>query len=520
MKLNRLPALLPEAVATAGKYYHWWTATLKSCVPAQLQKQLNRYSQDIELILRHEGDSVFLQDSQGEIIDSISLDPSQQKEAGLDFDLTAADAADTEDTQDHDIDTTHIELSGHAEVIHHPFKRKDKDSDRSEVTLNNIDLTERTDSTIAFNRDDRTTRLTGLVAEDDTMVIEDDQGTLLDLVSDKTQTAQDSTVLYYSDRGKIKAIDPQKEVKTTTDIDISLDTLPRDSHEQSYIEFDQAAALLQSHPGNKKCLYLIPQEKVFSLTLNYPVETLENIENVLRYDLEKHIPLNFQEVRYFYALNVLAAQGRVDVEVIVIKSVVFDHLVAAFSPENGRDIICTTQHFFEQYGTRINMLGALAETKPKSLINGANIHGVMNAILLLAVLALPYFLSYQDLHAIQPKSADEVRKAGEIVSTINQLNAEIELGKKLNQRINSEHRVVELLARLSENIETDAWVSRFTYKNGEIKLKGEAVSATAVSDDLNDLGIFDSIKFTTSIIKIPNTNKETFELALRLKPNA
>ncbi len=501
-------------LAQVNKYFNWWTSTLKSCVPQQLENQLKKYHSNVELIIRHQGDGVFLQDGQGQVIDSISMDADAQ-DAGLDFDLSSAD--EVEETTLNENDTAHIDLTGQAEIIHHEFKKKE--TDLSSSTLDQIDLTEREDSTIVFNRDDKTTRLMGMVSEDDTLVIQDDQGTLLNIRAEAEQ-ASDSTVLYYSDGGKIKAVDPAQGLKQVQDVDIGLDSAAREAKEDSCLEFDLAASLLERNPGNKKCLYLLPDDKVFSLVLNYPVETLENIETVLRYDLEKHIPLNFQEIRFFYALNIQSARAKVDVEVIVLKSRVYDHLVAAFESQTDRLIICTTRHFYERYGTKINILGNRAELKPKSMLSLGNLHTAFNLALLAGLLVLPYQMSYQQLDAIQPKTPQEIKKAGDIVSTINQLNAEIELGKKLNTQINKEHRVVELLAILSENIGRDAWISRFTYKNGEIKLKGEAVSATAVSDDLNDLGIFDSIKFTSSIIKIPNTNRETFELALKLKADA
>ncbi len=509
MKTNILPL--------SSKYFNWWTSTLKSCVPSQVQNLFKKYNTDVELIIRHQANGVFLQDNHGRVIDSISADSyaqNESNEAVLDFDLSIA--TDVDETTETDIDATHIDLSGHAEVIHHEFNKKEPDL--TDLTLDQIDQTGRDSSTIAFNRDDKTTRLIDLMTEDDTLVIQDDQGTLLNFNAENNKE-QDSTVLYYSDRGKIRAIEP----KNDQHLEHNFDNNPGVEHsvrEDFCIEFNLAASLLDKNPGNKKCLYLIPDDKVFSLVLNYPIETLENIENVLRYDLEKHIPLNFQEIRFFYALNILSAKAKIDVEVVVIKTSVFDLLLSAFESVNQREIICTTRHFYEHYGTKINILGSRVENKPRSMLNIGNVHTALNFVLLAALLVLPYQISYQKLASIQPKTSVEISKAGEIVATINQLNAEIELGKKLNNQISKEHRMVELLARLSESIATDAWISRFTYKNGEIKLKGEAFSATSVSDDLNDMGIFESIKFTSSIIKIPNTNKETFELALKLKTDA
>jgi general secretion pathway protein L len=507
------------------RYVDWWFTTLKSCLPDKVSRRFNKYNQDVELLLTHRGDSVYLMDSSGRVIESTSMDstsqPGDETDTGLDIDLGSGE--EVEATQVSDIDATHIDLTEHSEVIHHEFNKK-QNTDIEEQKFDDIDLTERNDTTIVFNRDDKTTRLLGLVSDDDTLVIKDDQGTLLNLDAD-SQTGGDSTVLYYSDRGRIRAIEARKDQSDGQEIDIDIGRLEdgsaqKEKTDNSSVEFYMAASLLEKHPGNKKCLYLIPEEKIFSLVLTYPAETLENIENVLRYDLEKHIPLSFQEIRFFYALNIKSATAKVDVEVIVIKSTVYDQLDSAFESESQREIICTTQHFYERYGTKINILGNRKGEPQSSLLSPGNIHVAINVCLLIAIFVLPYQMRYSELRSIQPKTAAEIAKAGEIVSTINNMNAEIQVSNKLSSLISKEHRMVELLSQLSESIGTDAWISRFNYQNGELKLKGEAASATSVSDDLNETGLFESIKFISSIIKNPTTKKETFELSLKVKSDA
>ncbi len=509
MKVNILPI--------AGKYFNWWTSTLKSCLPAPAHKLFKKYNRDVELIIQHQKDGIYLQDGSGRVIDSIStIDIDDDNNEGLDVNLFEAQGE-----EEAEVDATHRGLYDRTEVIHHDFKRREPAI--SENELDEVDLTIDNDATIVLNRDDKTVRLLGQVSEDDTIVIQDDQGTLLNLDSDSS-TGQDgdSTVLYYSDRGRIRAVEAKKDPALEQNIDFNLltDNPKKEKQEATGEDFNLAAGLLSKYPGNKKCLYLIPDDQIFSLVLNYPVEVLENIENVLRYDLEKHIPLSFQEIRFFYALNIKSGTGKVDVEVIVIKSTVFDLLESAFDSERQREIICTTRYFYQHYGTKINMLGNRKGESRNTWLTVGNMHTAINVILLLGVFVLPYQLHYSQLAEIQPKSSAEISKAGKIVSTINQLNAEIQIGEKLNTQISKDRRMVELLAQLSEHIATDAWISRFSYKNGELKLKGEAVSATSVSDDLNNTGLFESIKFISSIIKNPNTKREAFELSLKVKSDA
>lgn len=498
----------PQLFVESKKYFNWWISTLNSCVPAPAVKIFKKYNKDVELVIRHQGDTIFLQDGNGRIIDTIStnyfIQNVEPENTGLDISLYAVENSD---------------ISVQTEIIQHEIKNEASQSLDSK--LEEIDLTDSDDVTIVCKKEDKTIRLMELVSEDDTLVLQDDQGTVLDINSN-TKNEGDSTIIYYSDKGKIRQLENNKEKSTGQNIDINLaeEDLAQDKMEQTTDEFNIAAGLLEKHSGNKKCLYLLPDEKVFSIVLNYPVEVLENIENVLRYDLEKHIPLNFNEVRFFYGLNILSAKKKVDVEVMVIKSTVYDQLVAAFESQKKRELICTTQHFYKQFGTKINILGNRKGDHQESKINLSSLHTVINVMLLIGIFVIPYQVYINELNEVKPKTNTEIKKAGSIVASINQLNQEMELRNKLNRQISNDYRIVELLAQLSEQISTDAWISRFTYKNGEIKLKGQAVSATSVSDDLNDTGLFESIKFISSIIKNPNTKKETFELSLKVKSDA
>lgn len=508
--------MMSRVLIEPKKYFSWWLSTLKSCLPQQTVALFKKYNKAVDLVIRHQGDTIFLQDSHGRIINSIAIDAVNEvddvQEAALDIKLYAVQ--DGVENIRNDICVPDIDITEQAENIHRSL-------DISAFNLDEIDLTQREDSTIVFSSEDKTMRLSELTVEDDTLVIHDDQGALLNLGAENAASG-DSTILYFSDKGKIRPIESKGEPSTDRVVDFNLaeDTTSPPRNDESYSEFDLAAGLLTKHSQRKKCLYLIPDERVFTLVLNYPVEVLENIESVLRYDLEKHIPLNFSEVRFFYALNMLSAKRKVDVEIVVIKSTVYDELEAAFELEGKREIICTTRKFYDRYGSKINILGKRKGKNKDSQFSFGNLHTVVNILLLIGLFLLPYQMLMSQLDAIQPKSKSEIMRAGEIVATINQLNAEIELGSQLNIEIGKDHRMIELLAQLSDQISTDAWISRFTYKNGELRLKGEAVSATAVSDDLNDTGLFESIKFVSSIIKNPNTRKETFELSLKVKTDA
>jgi hypothetical protein len=264
----------------------------------------------------------------------------------------------------------------------------------------------------------------------------------------------------------------------------------------------------------------MPERDLFLVRLSYPLEAMENIEGVVSFDLEKHIPVSVQSVRYFYALNVDQPQNRVDVDVAVMKSQDFDVMNQVLGRFSHRGLLCTTAKFYRKYGKQINFLEAESGSSWRSWLRLSNLHLAFNVLLLAILIAMPVAMLRQGIAAIGEVSPAELKRVTEIVSSINGINVETRYGGQLSEQLGKAPKTVQLLKVLSGNINDGAWLDRFSFKGDEISLRGEADSATSVSDELSRTELFSSIKFVSSIRKNPKTGKESFELLLRLKPDA
>lgn len=516
--------MMYRLVSEAGRYFHWWTATLGSCIPQNMVSIYRKYNRPFDYVIAHQGDTVFIQDGNGRIIDSSTkiapeVDDSKVAGSDIDFNIAAVDNADTVEADqvlDIGVAPADRDITDQSEVVRQLFS-SDSDAGDQHTMFDNT-LTD--ENTVVFNREDNTTRLVDLVKDQDTVIIDDDQGTLLT----KTQTvvARDTTVLYMSDQGKIKPVNPDTaKSEEAPKVDFLLNEIEDPDVEGSVdAQFQLAATMARKNRARKRGLYLLPDERIFSLQLSYPVQVLDNIDNVLRFDLEKHIPLSFHEVRFFYALNVSPVRDKVEVDTVVLKTEDYDALQNAFSFDVSNRVVCTTQRFFKNYGIRINFLDRKRSEARSRWLNVGSMHNFVNIALLLTLLATPYILYQKAASQMQPVGAEELKKVSSIVSSINQLNSESVMAAELSTELESRQRIIVLLSTLSDVVDTDAWITRFSYKNGEIKIKGEAVSATTVSDNLNRSGLFGNIKFVSSIVKNPKTQKETFELSMRVNNDA
>lgn len=536
-----------------NKFKNWWIVTLLSCLPEKLSGYLSNTGRNFNLIITRQKNTVFLLNQQGSIIDSVPLTDSVEIEV---TDLPQ-DASDVGYLSNNDLSLAEnlaskgdppislnavpldfITVSKRQDVSEQTLdfivgeENRDQkypkfDSDSSDtVQITNVISLNRSnvnDDTILLADEDQTTRLldTSFQFEDDTVIVQNDQGNLLQFDS-TSPNKRDATVLFHSDGGRIRQVDSDKmednlvdHSNVNNDLSSEVDDLINNAEEYGIV-----ANLLEKYQGSKKCLYLLPEDKLLILNLTYPIEALQNIENVLRYDLEKHIPLSFQEIRYFYALNINGQSKKVDVEVAVIKSEEYDLLNISLRPFIEKGLFCTTEKFFEKYGNKISFLEPDAETSWISFFKLSNIHLAMNWTLLLIALVMPLYLLFQEVQGQDKNTPEEISRVKDIVNSVSTIDTELKFRSKLFEKINQAPRSVELLTKLSNNINSLAWITKFTLKNNEIKIKGEADSATSVSDDLSSTGLFQSIKFVSSIVKNAKSGKETFELLLVLNTDA
>ncbi len=535
-----------------AQFYTWWKSSLLSCLPEKLVRYLSSHGSHFDLVVTRQGSTVFILNDQGAIIDSVPLtDNTQVHLTDLSLDKTNANLfSNTELAQvgklspegdpPISLNTTSLGLVAGSpkQGIDVPldFNLGDEANyqEKSPVNLglsDHVDL----DNVLSFNRrddidvtkvlekEDQTVQLLdgGHRFGDDTVIVQDDQGNLLQFESSSVDN-RDSTVLFQSDGGKIRQVEPN--TLETSRFDHSRETTDTDCTVQSSSigteEYAIVTSLLERYQGRKRCLYLLPDDKLLVLNLSYPIEAIENIESVLKYDLEKHIPLSFQEIRYFYALNINSVTKKVNAEVAVIKSDEFNLLNLTMEPFVKKGLFCTTEKFFNKYGKTINFLEQKIKQNWQSIFKFSNLHLGFNWVLFLLLMALPFLLFYQGFETIEKKSPQEISRVKALVTTFNSINAESNFGSALAEEINVSPRATELISMLSSDLSKQAWLTRFTLKNNQIKIKGEADSATAVSDDLNKMGLFETIKFVSSIVKNPRSGKETFELLLVLKNDA
>jgi hypothetical protein len=465
------------------RYLDWWLTTLRACAPQRARAIIERYQRQDELLILHEGDSILVKDSRGQLIDSMSYACPEQAHAH------AASAMQDTGAFTHETIQGYPAESGYANDI--TLQTLD-DRDNAHAPNDSIDVRSVTSEAGESSREHR---------------LHVDAG------------ASEQTSFYVNDHGRLRALESNMPGPASSAVEDG-EKDKAETVSDAYIQFQHVSVVARRYTSKNRCVYLLPGNRFLQRRLTYPTQALEDLETVLYYDLEKHVPLGIDEIRYFYSVSPNPGDDRVEVDVAVMKKTDFLALKSALGHLKGYATVCTTADFYRTHGRKMDFLardrvsGALASFTFKRL------QIALNTLLLAFILMTPYYHYLETKRQIAVASEPDMARVKNLVSTVNGINDDLKLGSRIASEINQHVRMVSLLRLLSESIHTDAWITRFSYKNRELTIKGEAVSATSVLDSLNASGRFESIKFISSIIKNPSTRKEAFELLIKVKQGA
>ncbi len=452
----------------------WWRDNLLAVFPPLFRKRLQSLKPRHDYCILRQGAEVIVLDEKGELIESLPLDEtgatqSQSREQQTGTVVTLANPA--------------LEAGGGTDET---LRTCTLPVDESRARV--IDLTLRRDV-------DVTQEVTALNRAD----------------PENGAESGEETLLFYFEDGELKMADPGGPSLT----DMGSSSVSDQGKADQWVSSAEKS-LIKNYLSRGRCLYVIPPGCLLSLTLDYPLEAESSLDNALRYDLEKHIPMSMSDVVYFHAVGE-RNRGRLQVHVEVMRKDLFRKLREELQVFLERDLECTTRVFRRLGPALLPFANKRNQSLLRAVFHRRHVWTWCSAILLLALLLFPYFYIKNQFDLIEPVSQQELSRAKRIQAMKRQMETEAQTRSRLIERVQRQPRVIEVLNSLSKRLDKQAWLSYLLLEPGHVRIRGEADSATRVADDLNAAGLFDEIHFVSSIVKNASSGKETFEITMTIK---
>lgn len=291
-------------------------------------------------------------------------------------------------------------------------------------------------------------------------------------------------------------------------------TVPR---ELGSISVDQHPRALIGRLAQGKAIWIlaIPASQAVIKELRLPVATRHRLNDVLRFELDRHTPFNAESALFGFeelpsdisgAINIrLAATPRHLIqscrERLARTGVTPDHVVVRVR-ENSDSAIRLVEHPIPAHSGLRNPMLALAAS----------------VALIAAIIVVPLFEKREKIMEQQRLHTVLLPEAQAIAAMDREREALFEfLDRPLRERA-TRHLMVEILKDLTETIPDDGHLFALRIEDGALRIEGETTSATSLIEPLQALPTLTDVRFLASTTH--RGQQERFQIGARLAPLA
>jgi general secretion pathway protein L len=257
----------------------------------------------------------------------------------------------------------------------------------------------------------------------------------------------------------------------------------------------------------------LPADQVLRRSLSFPAQVRDNLQQVIRYEVDRLSPFQADQVFFDIRLNGTSRRGdRILVDLALCRR---DHAEPWLRRlrESGS---AADELTWEGAWPKANLLPA-AE-RPRRHGSGWKLTGVLLLLALAlgaATLVTPLWQRGQLLDALRAE-LDGVRDAA---GKVDKVRTELERAREGSvaalQRKADQPRMIDLLRELTVRLPDGTWIQNLNFDKGEVQLRGESAHATALIAVLEKSDGVRGVSFGSPVTQVAQTGAERFNIAFQ-----
>ncbi len=259
----------------------------------------------------------------------------------------------------------------------------------------------------------------------------------------------------------------------------------------------------------------VPERLTLSRLLELPGAAMENLRQVLDFEMDRQTPFRAEDV--FYSFQVIergSADKRVRVELRLVPRV---RVMEALGPFKEWDLKAVDVASAEGGGGLCIRLSS-RDFRQDGAGVGKGLPLIVNSVLLVALVAIPFRQQYNALDTLGEKLS-EVQRRAEVTQSLKQrLEQSIAEARFLVEQKNSTPAVVTVLNELSVLLPDTTWLTRMEIAGGEVNIHGTSQAASALIGLLEISPRFENAHFSSPVTQNPSGNRERFQLTVNQVP--
>lgn len=271
--------------------------------------------------------------------------------------------------------------------------------------------------------------------------------------------------------------------------------------------------------GASEIRLCLEKKKYLIKKVSLPIETEENLREVLSFEMDRQTPFKANQVYYDYVIVGRDKQART-LEVNLILAPI-DKLTYALGILNNNDIVINAISPCEEHNGLFNKVNLLPPEQRKKPQRGYRLINYLLlfifSVLLLANLALPIQQKSNIAKVVEQELIDFKQQSAETVA----LRSKVDQAKLENRFLETKKKqslqILQILNELTLVIPDDTWISNFELRDDTIHLHGQSIASAALIPLIDASPLFKNVSFRSPVTQNRQNNTERFHVSAELE---
>lgn len=261
----------------------------------------------------------------------------------------------------------------------------------------------------------------------------------------------------------------------------------------------------------------LPRASALRRTVDLPAPALENLREVLTFEMDRHTPFESDEVYFDYHVTSQDLENKqIKVDLAVMTKEVADRalgLVSGWGLEP--DKLALSDRLEGEQDFNLLPRSATGPTKASSY-RFSGLLGLIIAVLLIIAVAVPL----QDKKEALADADVRLRQARTEAAEANEMTRRLKEMAERSSFVLAQKRdrfsAIEILNEVTARLPDDTWVLQFGRRANQLTVSGYSVKSSALIALLEGSDMLSQVKFTSPVTFDPRVGRERFNIAAKV----
>jgi len=251
-----------------------------------------------------------------------------------------------------------------------------------------------------------------------------------------------------------------------------------------------------------------------------PTAAEENLREVLGYDMERQTPFRSEDVYYDYrVVERDAATGQLRVDLVFARRGIVDEALSLLGDwpieQMTEDAGLGAGEGTDDSGRVILTFAPAGRGRRRGYAMAPSLL-LVNGVLLVCVLGWPVLDQRKQLNALRAELTATRRAAVQAGALQDDIAALLASRSYVASQRSARPATVLVLEELTQRIPDDTYLTRLEIKDGNVRLQGSSLTASALIAILEDSPYLSTVRFASPVVRQGNDSRERFHLAATL----